>query len=400
MSSTTSGLRLLLLAALSTGCTERPTAPPLSSSRSAEEEPASAGGATTLLRWNAEAQSLVGITRPVAPIATRVYALLSVAQLRAIDGAQSATSARAAEIAASGAVLTYLFPAQGSDIAAMGADDEAALVSSPSDAEKVAAGDAVGRAEASDVIARARSDGSDRVVTPAIPVGPGYWFGTPVVPQWPSVRPFVLTSGDELRPQAPPAFGSPAFATALEEVRVDAAGRTADQLRILNFWNDPAPTGHHSGHWNRIAGDLIRRDGVGAHQAARILSLLNVAMADAAIACFDAKYTYWLIRPYQVDPSISTPIGQPQHASYPSFHSCTGGAAVGVLATFFQNDAPSLSALELEMGESRIWAGLHYRFDVDTGRALGHRVAQVVLDRKSMVLGIGRDGAADESRDH
>ena len=391
---------LLSLATLLVACAERPTAAVPSSSRSAEEAPESAGGATTLLRWNAEAQALVGVTRPVAPIATRVYALLSVAQLRALDDAHSATSARAAEVAASGAVLTYLFPARGSDIATMVAGDEAALDVSPGDADKISAGDALGRAAASDVIARARTDGSDRVVIPTIPVGPGYWFGTPVVPQWPSVRPFVLTSGDELRPEAPPAFGSPAFAAALDEVRTDAAGRSAEQLRILNFWNDPAPTGHHSGHWNRIAGALITRDDVGARQAARILALLNVAMADAAIACFDAKYTYWLIRPYQVDPSISTPIGQPQHASYPSFHSCTGGAAVGVLATFFQMDASALSAMELEMGESRIWAGLHYRFDVDTGRVLGHRVAQVVLDRKSIVLGIGRDRADDEEREH
>lgn len=393
-------LPLLVLSAFSAACIDQPTAPVSPPARSADLVAEAGQTAATTLRWNLEAQTLVGIARPVAPIATRVYALLSIAQLRALDAARSATASRAAEIAASGAVLAYLFPPQASDLSAMVVADEAALISSPREARQVSEGDALGRAAASAVIARARTDGSDRVVVPSIPVGPGYWFGTPVVPQWPSVRPFVLESGDALRPPAPPAFGSPTFEAALDEVRSLAAGRTSEQLRILNFWNDPAPTGHHSGHWNRIAADLITRKGLGERQAARILTLMNVAIADATIACFDAKYTYWLIRPFQVDPSITTPLGQPQHASYPSAHTCTGGAAAGVLTALFKRDAAALSAMELEMGESRIWAGLHYRFDVETGRVLGHRAAAIVLDDKSDLLhGSGdRPDAGDDDQ--
>ena len=167
------------------------------------------------------------------------------------------------------------------------------------------------------------------------------------------------------------------FLAALARVREFSDTRTPEQLTILNFWNDPIPVGGHGAHWNRIAVDLIVRRHLNEAAAVHVLESLNLALSDATIACFDAKYTYWYVRPYQVDPLITTPIGQPGHASYPSQHSCQGGAAVGVLAHEFPRDAESLEAMLAEMNLSREWAGLHYWFDMQVGAEIGKRVAEL-----------------------
>jgi len=296
--------------------------------------------------------------------------------------AKDQRSASGAVAAASVGVLTYLFPA-----AAGALEDELAseAAAEPNARRKrFTAGEAIGRSVATDVIARARADGADAVVTLTIPLGPEFWFGTPVTPQWPSVRPWLMSSGSALRPLAPPAFGSTEFLAALAEVKAASALAASDpvrieQLRLVKVWEDAAAAGHHSGHWNAIAADLIVARRFGELRAARTRALENMAIADAAIACMDAKYHYWLIRPYQVDATILTPIGQPPHASYPSLHSCQTGAATGVLKAFFPNEAESLAGMEQQMNVSRIYAGLHYRFDVDTGLSVGHRAAELAL---------------------
>src|SRR2546426_10493264 len=103
---------------------------------------------------------------------------------------------------------------------------------------------------------------------------------------------------------------------------------------------------------------------------------------DAAIGCWDAKLTYWFIRPPQADPLIKLipAIGLPNHPSYPSAHSCYCGAAAGVLSAFFPAKADSLDAMVAQAGLARIYAGIHYRFDVETGAQLGRNVARFAAE--------------------
>lgn len=389
---------LIVLAA----CSERsaPTAvPAISMSRSAERlEAADPSIGTATIRWNAIARQLVAtppFAYPRAPTATRVYALLSVAQYAAAlrakssdrgkserHGDEASPSMSGAVAGASAAMLTYLFPTQSSFLATQLDGESTAL---PNERRgSFIAGEMLGHAVAELVIATANTDGANAVVTLDIPTGPGYWFGTPVTPQWPAVRPWLMPTGSALRPAAPPAFGSPAFLAALAEVKASSELSADDpvrieQLRLVKFWEDAPAAGHHSGHWNAIAAGFIVEHHFGELRAARTLALENMAIADAAIACMDAKYHYWLIRPYQADPTIQTPIGQPPHASYPSLHSCQTGAAAGILKVTFPEKAKSLSASEQEMNASRIYAGLHYRFDVDAGLDVGHRAAELAL---------------------
>jgi membrane-associated phospholipid phosphatase len=100
---------------------------------------------------------------------------------------------------------------------------------------------------------------------------------------------------------------------------------------------------------------------------------------DATIGCFDAKFAYWLVRPSAVDPAITLPIGLPNHPSYVSGHSCTTSSYSAVLATFFPSERGHFEAMTIEAGLSRIYGGLHYRFDCEAGQELGQRVAAQVL---------------------
>ena len=110
-----------------------------------------------------------------------------------------------------------------------------------------------------------------------------------------------------------------------------------------------------------------------------MLALANMTAMDAFIACHDGKYTYWMIRPSQTDPGIVPDIPLPNHPSYPSNHACVTGSSTAILAHFFPADAGYLNGLGEEAAESRIFGGIHYRFDKDAGLALGRTVAAYAL---------------------
>jgi hypothetical protein len=152
------------------------------------------------------------------------------------------------------------------------------------------------------------------------------------------MRPFFLESANQFRPGPPPAFGSAEFLAALEEVRQFSDNRTPDQLRIAQFW--ALTTGSLSaGFWNEEASNRIERYHLNERRAARALALVHMAAMDATIACYDAKYTYWFIRPYRADPAITTPIdGKP--SIIPVGHACSR-AAMSVLACSFGGRCPA-----------------------------------------------------------
>jgi membrane-associated phospholipid phosphatase len=109
--------------------------------------------------------------------------------------------------------------------------------------------------------------------------------------------------------------------------------------------------------------------------------LLQVAFYDVAVACWEAKYAYWAIRPVQLDPSVQPLFTTPPHPSYPSGHSCFSAAAASVLGHLFPRDAALFETLASEASESRLWAGIHFRSDLTAGRALGRAVAERVIAR-------------------
>ena len=230
------------------------------------------------------------------------------------------------------------------------------------------------------MIAWSGGDGFGSVSPGTPPIGAGSWLynGGPIARGGLGGRPFFLTYADQLRPPAPPEYGSPEFLAALAEVRQVSDTRTAEQLAIAQYWNVNQSPASNAALENLAVG-LIRRHRRSETESARILFLMNAAAFDAVIGCFEAKYAYWYIRPSQADPAITTPIGLPPHPSYPSAHSCVSGASLGVLAAEFPSEARRLAAVAEEAGLSRLYAGIHFRFDMDAGRALGYAAAALAV---------------------
>ena len=344
--------------------------------------------ATATTTWNARAMTLIGQRPPANAQAavSRILTYLSLAQYRAVLTAETAKngsthpSVPAAVGAASAAVLDTFFPLDASAIDAQLAADLASPGWPGAAQEDATSGLAVGRAVASAVLALAATD-NYLVVSPGVPpVGPGFWVssGAPIVRSLYRARPFFLTSQNQLLPPPPPAFGSQEFLTALAEVRAISDTRTPEQVALAQFWNlGVAP--FTAGAENLIADGLIRDHHRTEREAARILAYANAAAFDAQIACFDAKFTYWFIRPVQADPLITLAIGLPNHPSYPSAHACITAAIMNVLIDAFPSERDSLQGIIQQSGLSRIYGGLHYRFDVEAGAHLGARAAALAL---------------------
>ncbi len=295
-------------------------------------------------------------------------------------------SEHAAVAAAAARVLAYLFPDDGQALVAKAMEAassrEVAGLQYPSD---TAAGLELGGKVADLVIERARHDGSEVSWSGSVPTEPGKWTtaryppGTaPLGPLFGTYWTWVLASGRELRPGPPPAFDS--AEKAAEVAEVVKFPRTFPTSAAAFYWQTPKGT---TTHWILAADQKIfeYRLDVNPPRAARVQALMSIATYDAAVACWDAKYTYWAMRPFHYDPQFTPLIPVPAHPSYPAAHGCHSGAAAAVLAYLFPRDAASLTAQADEAGMSRLWGGIHFPSDIRVGLALGRAVAQRVVDR-------------------
>ncbi len=342
---------------------------------------------TASTRWNERATVLVTQRPPAnAQAATsRILTYLSLAQYRAVLAAEkskdgpSHPSVAAAVGGASVAVLSAFFPLDAASIEAQLDNDLAAPQWPGARHEDVPAGEAVGRAVGAAVLAQAATDNYFVVSPGTPPVGPGYWVANgAIVRGMHGARPFFLATPDQIRPVPPPAFGSAAFLADLAEVRGISDTRTPEQLAIAQYWNTSVGP-FTAGALNLIIDALITDHRRTEREAARILAYANAAAFDAQIACFDAKFHYWFIRPSQADPLITLPIGLPNHPSYPSGHSCITGALMTVAASAFPSESGRLEAIIAEAGMSRVYGGIHYRFDIEAGQGIGRAAAALAL---------------------
>lgn len=341
--------------------------------------------ATASTRWNARALTLVGLQPPANGQAatSRILTYLSLAQYRAVLAAEKGNSQSthpsvpAAVSSASATVLSAFFPSFVTTIEAWLTADLAAPGWPGAQQQDVASGQATGRDIANAVLALKANDNYLVLSAGVPPVGPGYWYSAPntaIVRSLYGTRPFFMTSSDQLRPPPPPAFGSPAYLAALAEVRTISDTRTPEQTAIAQLYAT-ATAPFTAGSQNLMADELIRDHHRTEHEAARILAYANAAAFDAQIACFDAKFTYWFIRPPQADTLITLAVALPNHPSYPSAHACITSAIMNVLIDAFPSERDRLRDFIRISGLSRIYAGIHYRFDVEAGEVIGARAA-------------------------
>jgi hypothetical protein len=331
----------------------------------------------------------------------------------AIDvDAPEGASAEAAVATAAHRILVHYLPAQGPTI--LDPAYIASLATIP-DGQAKTDGIATGEEVAALFIAQRADDGFRAPVTytPPNPPIPGVWIPTAQTPPIGTylglMRPFSLESADQFRPQGPPALSSRQWAREYNEVKEIGSStsttRTAEQTLAARFWAEP-PVQQARGSFRK----LVRDRQLDVVDAARFMGMISVVYADALIACFDAKYHYVFWRPITAiragdtdgnDETVGDPGWSPllpvtpNHPEYPSAHSCVTPSGGRVIARFLgtgQIDftVPSLTGLgdrhydqvrdlEYEVGNARIWGGIHYRTAVEDGIEIGRKTAHQVL---------------------
>ena len=321
-----------------------------------------------------------------------VRALVPVGELPAYPSEDAVLSAVTAEM------LKLLFPAAVEEVTRRAAEQrEAAVLSGRASASDVAAGVALGRAVAAAVAALAAADGMrgaggtpaqwQALADAAAARGEIPWRSQevparpPMLPNFGQVRAWTMSAAEvaAAQPPAPPSTSSEEMARELEEVRRTVDGLTRGQLAVAHRWNDGAGTYTPPGHWNDIAAEHVRDARMTEVRAARTFALLNMAMHDAAVGCWAVKYRHFNPRPRQLDPRIATVVGVPNFPAYPSGHSTFSAAAAAVLSYVFPRAAAEFAALRDEAGISRLYAGIHYRSDIERGKEHGLRVGEHVV---------------------
>ena len=347
--------------------------------------------ATVSLDWQQRTGSLVAASRLNPLAAGRVYAAVSVAQYRAARAANNGPvvpdapyEARlGAIVGASVQVLSFFFPAAADSLSQLltGVGTGAGIVQA-----EYARGVAMGRRIGDELIERVKQDGFTRAWDGNVQSGAGIWTPVAMPPAGitlASVTPWFLQSPAQFRP-TPPAFGSVVFNTDLDEVLQYSKHRTPEQLAQAKAWDYGAGTTTAVGYWNQTAADYVAQNGMDELGATLVLALMHAAVFDAQIACWDAKYHYWMLRPYQANAEIATALAPPNHPAFPSGHSCVSAAAARVLQEFFPHRTNELDQLVSDAGMSRIYAGIHYRFDITAGQQLGRTVADWAINHGSL----------------
>ncbi len=380
--------------------------------------------------WNQQGLLAIKASGTPPPRASRNLAILHTAIYDAVNGinnkhtpylvtgkAPGGTSEEAAAAAAGHKVLVALYPARAVDLGTAYATSLAAIKKGKAKDKGVVWGEYV----AAQILASRANDGSTNVVPYTPGTDPGDWTNTPpafanaLLPQWPNVTPFCMTSGSQFRPPAPPAMDTAQWATEFNITKaygsIGSVTRTAEQTDIARFWADGGGTVTPPGHWNVIAQDISAQEGLKLAENARLFALLNIATADAAICSWDAKYAYDFWRPItairnadldgnaatEADPTWTPLLVTPPFPEYTSGHSTFSGAAATVLADYFGTDEiaftttsedlpgvsrsfPSFSSAADEAGLSRIYGGIHFMSANFQGLHSGGNIGQHVMD--------------------
>ena len=276
---------------------------------------------------------------------------------------------------------------------------KAKMLSGVASATDIAAGEMIANYVADKAIARSRTDGMGTAGG-----NPTLWaqleanaklHGTSTIwtsmesPKRPPMLPFFgnvrlwnfsTAQRDSMRPPPPPAIGSAEYNSALQEVHQYATKPTAESWRIAMYWADGAGTYTPPGHWNEIACNSFAKYQLNELRIARALSLLNMAIQDAGVCCWDTKSYYYYPRPSQMDAAIKT-IGLPNFPTYTSGHSTFSGAAATVLGYLFPADKATFEAMASEASVSRIYGAIHFRFDCEVGLACGKAIGSFAVTR-------------------
>ena len=366
--------------------------------------------ADVITDWNIKAGEIVTESKLGTPPAIRAMAIVQTSVYEAVNATAPGASVDAAVAAANRATLTKLMPSQQASIDAA---YQAALVQI-ADGPAKTAGIAVGEQAAAAVLARRADDGALPAEShrPHTTAGTYVPTATPAVTLWSQRKPWLMASAAQFRPGPPPALTSDAWARDYNEVKSfgakNSTRRSAEQTEIARFWEYSLPAIYHG-----VVRSVAQVPGRDMTQNARMFAAVAQAMDDAMISVFEAKYHYNFWRPAtairngdidgndatQREASWTSFIDAPMHPEYPSAHSILAAAVGTVLkAEIGKGPMPvltttsptakgasrrwtSLDDFTREVGDARIYEGIHYRTSTDVGIAMGKQIGALTVEK-------------------
>lgn len=377
--------------------------------------------ANVITDWDVKAVAFVA---PVAPAASgqRELAMVHVAMFDAVNSIErryrpylvqltvpKTTSQEAAAATAAANVLTGLHPNLATEIKAALTSYLAAIPDGDAKTDGIKLGEDV----AAKILQARANDGANALDGYRPKTKPGAYVPTPITVSWAwaNMTPFVLTKSSQFRPQPPVALDSKEWAADYNELKAyggkASTKRSLLQTETARFWLMVGPPAYHP-----IPRQLVMAKQMTIVDSARFMALFAIALTDAYIAVFDAKYYYEFWRPItairngDIDGNSATeaeatwqPIDNtPMHPEYPCAHCIGSGAAVAVIeALLGTKNTPEVSMtsstlpgvthrwsnlgdLADEIANARIWAGFHYRFSTRVGTDMGRKIGRYVVE--------------------
>jgi PAP2 superfamily len=366
--------------------------------------------ADVITDWNIKAGEIVTESKLGTPPAIRAMAIVQTSVYEAVNATAPGASVDAAVAAANRATLTKLMPSQQASI---DASYQAALVQI-ADGPAKTAGIAIGEQAAATVLARRADEGALPAEShrPHTTAGTYVPTATPAVTQWSQRKPWLMASATQFRPGPPPALTSDAWARDYNEVKSfgakNSTRRSGEQTEIARFWEYSLPAIYHG-----VVRSVAQVPGRDMTQNARMFAAVAQAMDDAMISVFEAKYHYNFWRPAtairngdidgndatQREASWTSFIDAPMHPEYPSAHSILAAAVGTVLkAEIGKGPMPVLTTTSptakgasrrwtnlddftREVGDARIYEGIHYRTSTDVGFAMGKQIGALTVEK-------------------
>jgi hypothetical protein len=378
-------------------------------------------GADVALDWNEQGMAAVLAAKQLAPDGARSMAMMHVAMFNAVNAverryasygfeirAPRGASANAAAISAARTVLVKLFPEQREAIERA----HAVSLDKISGERGIEAGTALGEQAANHCLAMRANDGVGAENRYRPVTAPGVYVPTamPVSYEWREVKPWVMRSPSQFRPDPPPALGGATWARDYDEIKEigskNSAKRTAEQTDVARFW-----TAIGAATWNPIVRSLAGGGARTLVENARLFALVNMAASDAYVAVFDGKYAFNFWRPVtairngDIDGNEATHadagwlplIETPLHPEYPCAHCITASAVGAVLESVFGSGKVSpitmtsptapgvirrwerIADYVKEVDDARIWGGIHYRNSTEVGARMGREIGRLVV---------------------
>ena len=382
--------------------------------------------ADAITDWDAKAT----VVASPAALGQRELAIVDIAMFDAVNSidrryrpylvqlpAAATVSREAAAASAAATALAALHPQNAGDFKAALSDYLSGLSAS---SEVILGGAELGAAVANKLVGSRANDGATDPDLYRPRTSPGVYVPTaPVVAAtWPTLRPFALQAPAQFRPGPPVALSSAEWAADYNEVKDYGARaslkRTPEQTETAKFWLMTGPQAYHP-----IARQIISARGLSLIDSARFMAIYALALTDAYIAVFDAKYHYEFWRPVtairngdldgnpetEIDPTWQPLDATPMHPEYPCAHCILSGTAAAVIESLSRGkDLPeltltsptapgvthrwsSLDSFTTEVANARVWAGFHYRSSTRVGADMGRQVGRYITEHVMQPVG-------------